>query len=82
MKVEIIIEYQLSWLFERGFSLRWNTAQLEGRVQLTIYTLASVHIISMLSLIHFLGCWQGECVYQSKPWVGDHFQEKLDGGHS
>ena len=41
---------------------------------LTLYTLRSVWILSILFFIHFLRCWQGEFVYQSKAsFIGDHF---------
>ena len=40
----------------------------------TLYTLTSVCIFSILFFIHFLRCWQGEFVYQSKAsFVCDHF---------
>ena len=42
--------------------------------ELTLYTLKSVYIFSIQFFIHFLWCWQGEFVYQSKAsFVGDHF---------
>ena len=42
--------------------------------ELTLYTLTSVCIFSILFPIHFLGCWQGELVDQSREYlVGDHF---------
>ena len=55
-----------------------------------------VSIFSFLLFIHFLRCWQGEFVYQSKvSFVGDHFlhfhpcdsgviltREKFDAKHS
>ena len=38
------------------------------------YTLTSVCILSILVSIHFLRCWQGEFVYQSREYlVCDHF---------
>ena len=41
---------------------------------LTLYTLTSVYIFSILFSIHFLWCWQGEFVKQSRAsLVGDHF---------
>ena len=41
---------------------------------LTLYTLTSVCIFSTLFFIHFLRCWQGEFVCQSKDFFpGDHF---------
>ena len=41
---------------------------------LTLYTLKSVRIFSILFFIHFLRCWQGEFVYQSKAsFIGNHF---------
>ena len=41
---------------------------------LTLYTLKSVYIFSILFSIHFLRCWQGEFVYQSKDsFLVDHF---------
>ena len=36
------------------------------RVTLTLYTLTSVCIFSILFSIHFLRCWQGEFVWQSR----------------
>ena len=42
--------------------------------ELTLYTLTSVCILSVLVSIHFLRCWQGEFVYQSREYlVCDHF---------
>ena len=39
-----------------------------------LYTLTSVCIFSILFPIHFLRCWQGEFVYQSRAsLLGDHF---------
>ena len=38
------------------------------------YTLTSVYIFSILFSIHFLRCWQGEFVWQSRTFVvRDHF---------
>ena len=43
-------------------------------VSLNIYNLTSPCIFSILFSIHFLRCWQGEFVYQSREClVGDHF---------
>ena len=40
----------------------------------TLYTLTSVCIFSILFSIHFLRCWQGEFVQQSRAClVGDNF---------
>ena len=62
----------------------------------TLYALKSVCIFSIMFSIHFLRCWQGEFVEQSRTsLVGDHFlyshdlnvwfrgssQEKLHVGH-
>ena len=45
----------------------------------TLYTLTSVCIFSILFFIHFLRCWQGEFVYQSKAsFVSDHFIYSCD----
>ena len=47
---------------------------MEIKKNLTLYTLRSEWIPSILFFIHFLGCWQGEFVYQSKAsFVADHF---------
>ena len=41
---------------------------------LTLCILTSVCIFSILFSIHFLRCWQGEFVYQSKAYfIGNHF---------
>ena len=41
---------------------------------LNLYTLTSVFIISILSPVHLLMCWQGEFVQQSRVSLGgDHF---------
>ena len=41
---------------------------------LTLHSLASMCVFSILFSIHFLRCWQGEFVYQSREYlVGDHF---------
>ena len=46
---------------------------------LTLYALTLVCIFSTLFFIHFLKCWQGECVKQSKATsVGDHFPNSCD----
>ena len=43
-------------------------------MSLTLYTLTSVCIFSMLFFIHFLMCWEGEFVQQSRgSSVGYHF---------
>ena len=40
---------------------------------LTLSTLAPVWVSSILFSIHLLGCWQGDCVQQSRAsLVGDH----------
>ena len=56
------------------------THHTEGRVdscdlvQLILYTLISLCIFSILFIIHFLRCWKGEFVEQSRTsLVGDHF---------
>ena len=63
-----------------GRNEKWmNTSKcqnkwMEIKKNLTLYTLRSVWILSILLFIHFLGCWQGEFVYQSKAsFVADHF---------
>ena len=41
---------------------------------LIFYTLTSIWTFSILFSIHFLRCWQRECVYQSREYlVCDHF---------
>ena len=40
---------------------------------LILYTLTSILIFSLLFSIHFLKCWQGEFIQQSRTLVGDHF---------
>ena len=73
----------------------WSTtgAWQHGIFLLTLHTLASVWIFSTLFFVHFLRCWQGEYVCQSKAsFPGDHFfyshnlnvqfREKLDASHS
>ena len=46
---------------------------------LTLYTLTSVYIFSILFLIYFLRCWQGEFVKQSRvPFIVDHFSYSCD----
>ena len=40
----------------------------------TLYPLKSEYIFSILLLTHYLKCWQGEFVYQSRAlFLGDHF---------
>ena len=51
-----------------------NPALNNERPDPGLYTLTSVCIFSILFPIHFLGCWQGELVDQSREYlVGDHF---------
>ena len=55
-----------------------NKLWLDGSLGLTLYTLTSVCIFSTL-FIHFLRCWQGEFVCQSKSFFpGDHFLNSHD----
>ena len=50
-----------------------NSAELDWKSCLTLYTLKSVHIFSILLSEHFLRCWQGEFVWQSRASLaGDH----------
>ena len=76
---------------------RLSSRQIRTKVW-TFYTLTSVCIFSIVFFIHFLRCWQGEFVEQSRATlVGDHFllfswpqyviqgwycKEKLDASHS
>ena len=54
----------------------WNRGYI---LIIDTYTLTSVCIFSILALMHFLRCWQGEFVYQSKAsFVGDHFLYSQD----
>ena len=63
----------LYWKAFEGRSER-NTAPGFALLCLTRYTLTSVWIFSILFFIHFLRCWQGEFVCQSKgSFLGDHF---------
>ena len=60
------------WNSRNQVLLKWS----EGLF--TLYTLTSACIFSILLFIHFLRCWQGEFVHQSKAskkasLVGDHF---------
>ena len=56
-------------LFSWNFFPLWN-----WKDGLTLYALTSVCIFSILFIIHFLRCWQGEFVCQSKGYFpGDHF---------
>ena len=49
-----------------------NSAELDWKSCLTLYTLKLVHIFSIL-LPDFLSCWQGEFVWQSRASLaGDH----------
>ena len=48
-------------------------------LDLTLYTLISVCIFSILSIIHFLKCRQREFVQQSRAsFIGDHFPYSCD----
>ena len=76
---------------------RLSSRQIRTKVW-AFYTLTSVCIFSIVFFIHFLRCWQGEFVEQSRATsVGDHFllfswpqfviqgwycKEKLDASHS
>ena len=53
----------------------YNPRMLTGdSILLTLYTPTSACIFSILFFIHFLRCWQGDFVHQSKAsLVGDHF---------
>ena len=52
----------------------WWWVALASCLWLTLYTIISVCIFSTLFFIHFLRCWQGEFVCQSKgSFPGDHF---------
>ena len=70
MSLSILITCLLDYMDILGRSCMWITSGS----YLTLYTLTSVCIFSTLFFIHFLGCWQGEFVFQSKGFFpGDHF---------
>ena len=54
------------------FSFRTDVSEKIIWFSLTLYTLKSVCIFSILLFIHFLRCWQGEFVCQSKTFF--HWQ--------
>ena len=69
-----IFKKRLVWQQEQN--LRASLGVLFTRISLmhNLYTLTSVCIFSILFSEHFLRCWQGEFVKQSRAYlVGDHF---------
>ena len=57
---------------------RWKLWMLQ-LICLTLYILTSVCIFSILFSIHFLRCWQGEFVWQSRAsLLGDHLPHSHD----
>ena len=56
-----------------SYNLKMLTGTCDS-ILLTLYTPTSACIFSILFFIHFLRCWQGDFVHQSKAsLVGDHF---------
>ena len=61
-----------NYVFEKAvnFLMSWNCHYKSGALS----TPTSVCIFSILLFMHFLRCWQGEFVWQSRAsLVGDHF---------
>ena len=64
------------WRVDSKFFLLTTKIKL---CSLTLYTLIPACIFSILFLIYFLRCWQGEFVKQSRaPFIVDHFSYSCD----